>query len=81
MAMIEISDDKAAALAARAAEQGLTLQNWLSKLAEVETPIREKKLRKRQYRLNDLLAQCDLNAPLSAEDQVWLDAPAVGREA
>ena len=31
--------------------------------------------------LAELLAQCDPNAPLSAEDRAWLDAPAVGREA
>lgn len=32
------------------------------------------------YRLEDLLAECDLTAPLSAEDRAWLDAPPVGRE-
>ena len=80
MAMIEISDDKAAALAAKAAEQGLTLQSWLSKLAEVETLPGENKRRKSRYHLDDLMRQCDLSAPLSAEDREWLDAPAFGRE-
>lgn len=34
MTVIEISDQQAAALKARAAEQGLTLKAWLEKLAE-----------------------------------------------
>ena len=37
MTVIELSDEKAAALAAKAAAQGLTLQEWLEKLAEVGT--------------------------------------------
>jgi len=36
MTVIEIPDDQAAALAARAAAQGLTLNAWLKKLAEEE---------------------------------------------
>jgi hypothetical protein len=34
MAVIELPDDQAAALKARAAAQGLTLRDWLGKLAE-----------------------------------------------
>ncbi len=34
MTVIEIPDDQAAALKARAAAQGLTVKAWLSKLAE-----------------------------------------------
>jgi hypothetical protein len=30
--------------------------------------------------LSELIAKCDLNAPLSAEDRAWLEAPTVGRE-
>jgi hypothetical protein len=37
MTLIEIPDDQAAALKARAAAQGLTLKAWLGKLAE-ESP-------------------------------------------
>jgi antitoxin ChpS len=33
------------------------------------------------YRLEDLLAQCDPGAPLTAEDEAWLSDPAVGDEA
>lgn len=35
MTMIELPDNQAAALRARAAEQGLSLEVWLGKLAEV----------------------------------------------
>ncbi len=34
MALIEIPDNQAAALKAKAALQGLTLKSWLGKLAE-----------------------------------------------
>jgi hypothetical protein len=78
MTVIELSDEQAAALKAKAAAQGLTLEAWLQKLAAVETPAG---LRKGQYNLAELIAKCDLNAPLSAEDRAWLEAPAVGREA
>ncbi len=32
------------------------------------------------YTLDELLAQCDPSAELTAEDRKWLDAPAVGHE-
>ena len=32
------------------------------------------------YSLDQLLAQCDKNAPLSEEDRVWLDAKPIGNE-
>ncbi len=35
---------------------------------------------KPRYTLAELLAQCDLDQPMSAEDQEWLEAPPVGRE-
>jgi hypothetical protein len=35
---------------------------------------------KPRYTLEELLAQCDPEAPLSDEEREWLDAPAVGRE-
>jgi len=78
MTIIELSDEQAAALKAKAAAQGLSLEAWLQKLAAVEAPSRPRKSR---YTLSELMTQCDLNAPLSAEDRAWLDAPAVGREA
>jgi antitoxin ChpS len=34
----------------------------------------------RRYSLQDLIAQCDPNAPLPPVDRDWLDAPAVGGE-
>lgn len=33
-----------------------------------------------QYTLDELLAQCDPNAPITDEDRAWLDAPNVGDE-
>lgn len=81
MAMIELSDDQAAALAAKAAGQGLTLQSWLGKLAEPERSNGQSNKRKSRYRLDDLIALCDPTAPLTEEDRAWLDAPTVGREA
>ncbi|MGO4439360.1 AbrB/MazE/SpoVT family DNA-binding domain-containing protein [Rhizobium sp. RAF56] len=33
-----------------------------------------------KYTLEELLAQCDPDAPLSDEDREWLDSPPVGRE-
>lgn len=33
-----------------------------------------------RYTLEQLLAACDANAPMSDEDRDWLDAPAVGHE-
>ena len=32
------------------------------------------------YRLDDLLAQCDMTGEMSAEDREWLDAKSVGDE-
>ncbi|MCV3765889.1 AbrB/MazE/SpoVT family DNA-binding domain-containing protein [Rhizobium sp. TRM95796] len=33
-----------------------------------------------RYSLDELVAQCDPDAPLSEEEQAWLDAPPMGRE-
>jgi hypothetical protein len=38
MAVIELSDDQAEALHAKAAAEGLSLEAWLQKLAEQERP-------------------------------------------
>jgi antitoxin ChpS len=81
MTVIELSDEQAAALKAKAAAEGLTLEAWLEKLTTVEAPAGQVRSRKGRYSLSELMAQCDVNAPLSAEDRAWLDAPAVGREA
>jgi antitoxin ChpS len=34
-----------------------------------------------RYTLAELVGQCDASAPLTAEDQAWLEAEPVGREA
>ena len=36
--------------------------------------------KKPKYTLDELLAQCDPNAPIDETAQEWLDAPLVGRE-
>jgi antitoxin ChpS len=35
---------------------------------------------KPQYSLDELLAQCDPNAPITEGDRTWLDVKAAGRE-
>ncbi|MGB6686430.1 MAG: AbrB/MazE/SpoVT family DNA-binding domain-containing protein [Terracidiphilus sp.] len=37
--------------------------------------------KKPRYTLEELLAECDADGAVSAEDREWLDAHAVGREA
>ena len=39
----------------------------------------EPKVRPR-YTVTELIAQCDLDQPMTDEDREWLDAPPVGRE-
>jgi antitoxin ChpS len=35
---------------------------------------------KPKYTLDELLALCEPDAPITEEDRLWLDAPPVGRE-
>jgi antitoxin component of MazEF toxin-antitoxin module len=72
---IDLPDEQAAVLRAKAAAQGLTLERWIRKLADQEAPP------KMRYNLSELVRQCNMQAAPSAEDQEWLDAPAEGREA
>lgn len=81
MTVIQLPDEQVAALTAKAAALGLTLEAWLGKLASAETSAGESRRGYGRYSLAELMAQCDPNAPLSSEDQAWMDAPAVGREA
>ncbi len=71
---IELPEEQFAALKARAAARGLTLEDWLQKLVSQDTV-------KNRYTLAELMEQCDANTLLTAEDRAWLDAPPVGREA
>jgi plasmid stability protein len=77
---IELPDEQAAALKARAAEVGLTLEDWIRRLAR-EASANQPRPRNSRYSLSELMAQCDTNAPLTPEDRAWMDAPAIGREA
>ena len=81
MTTIQLPDEQAAALAAKAAAQGLTLADWLGRLAATETPAGDTRPRKGRYSLAQLMAECDPNIALTVEDRAWLNAPAVGREA
>lgn len=74
MRTIELSDETAAALQSRAAAQGMSLQAWFEKLAKQPSA-------KRRYTLDELMGQCELEAPMSDETRAWLDDPPVGREA
>jgi antitoxin component of MazEF toxin-antitoxin module len=81
MTVIQLPDDQAAALKARAAAQGLTLEAWFEKLSGIPESTSQLSPRRYRYSLAELMAQCDASAPLSAEDRAWIDAPTVGREA
>ena len=79
MSLLQIPDEQVAALRARAADEGLTLEAWIAKMSGFSTSGTERIQRKR-YKLEDLLAQCDPSAPRTGEDRDWLDAPRAGRE-
>jgi antitoxin ChpS len=56
----------------------------LSATAAVDLSVEEgalvvKRARAR-YTLDQILSECDAEAPVSDEDRAWLDAPPVGRE-
>jgi hypothetical protein len=73
---IELPDDQAATLRAKAAAEGISLEDWFRRRADQET-----RPRKGRYTLSELVDQCDPQAPMSAEDREWLDSPPFGREA
>ena len=73
---IELPDEQAAALKAKAAAQGLSLEDWFRNRADQEL-----RPRKGRYTLAELVQQCDQKAELSDEDREWMNSPAVGREA
>ncbi len=77
MTVIELPDQQVEALKAKAAAEGLTLDAWVRKQLGVGPPAG----RARKYTLAELVARCDLSAPLSDEGRAWLEAPATGREA
>jgi len=81
MTVIQLPDEQAAALAAKAAAQGMSLTDWLGQLAATQAPSSQNPPRRGRYSLAELMAECDPNAELTAEDRAWLDAPPVGREA
>jgi hypothetical protein len=74
MRSIELSDEAISALQSQAAAQGMSLQAWFEQLAKQPAE-------KPRYTLDELMQQCDLQAPMGDETRAWLDAPPVGREA
>lgn len=73
MTLLQIPDGQAAALQAKAAAEELTIEAWLGKIARATGPQRSQG----RYNLADLIAQCDPTAPLSEEDKIWLQTPAM----
>ena len=80
MAVIQLPDE-VVGLKAKAESMGMTLEAWLGALSAPEPLARESGRRRGRYKLEDLIAQCDLNAPLTEEGRAWFDGPPVGREA
>ena len=52
---INLSDDRAATLAAKAAAQGMTLEDWITRKLADEAP-----MRKPPYHLSELMKECDV---------------------
>ncbi len=57
----------------QAVAQGMSLQERLEKLAKHPSA-------KPRYTLDELMQQCDLQAPMSDKTRAWRDAPPAGRE-
>jgi hypothetical protein len=51
----------------------MTLEAWFETLAK-------RRPGKPHYTLDELMAQCDLAAPVSDESRDWLDSAPIGRE-
>ena len=65
---IELPDDQVAVLTAKAAAEGLSIEEWLRRRADQEI-----RPRKGRYTLAELVDQCDPQTPLSAEEHEWMD--------
>jgi uncharacterized lipoprotein YddW (UPF0748 family) len=74
MRSIELSEETISALQTQAAAQGMSLQAWFEKLAKGPSA-------NRRYTLNELMQQCDTQAPTGDDTRAWLDDGPVGREA
>ena len=66
---VELPDAQAAALKAKAAAQGLTLEDWFRLRADHEARPQ------REYTVAELIQQCDPTAKLSDEDREWMGSP------
>jgi hypothetical protein len=45
-----------------------------------DAPAARGAIEKPRYTLDELLAQCGINEPLSEEDRAWIDFPSAGKE-
>lgn len=73
---IDIPDEQAATLVARADAEGKTLKRFIEDMVAAQTSPR----RRTRYTAAELVAQYDGNAALTEEDRAWLAAPPIGRE-
>ena len=64
---IELPDDQAAILTAKAAAAGLSIEEWLRQRAAQEILGRRSR-----YTLAELVEQCDPQVPLSVEEREWM---------
>jgi antitoxin ChpS len=58
---------------------GFTANMLISLSVEGENLVISRK-KHRKHTLDSMLAECDLSLPMSEEDTLWLNAPAIGRE-
>jgi hypothetical protein len=64
MTVIELPDEQAAALKAKAAEAGLTLEAWLNKLAGTEASVEQQRpIEKPLQTAADIVLSCMSNVP------------------
>ena len=64
---IELSDDQAAVLKAKATSYCLSLEDWIKRLAVTHS----------RYKVTEPVEKCDLQAQLSPEDREWLGSPSI----
>jgi hypothetical protein len=63
MMVIELPDEQAAALKAKAAEAGLTLEAWLNKLAGTEVSVEQQPIEKPLQTAADIVLSCMRKVP------------------
>lgn len=72
---LQIPDERLVELTAVAEKRGLTLTDWLLEVSESAASTSHPRLT-----LEERLALCDPDAPLSEEELAWMADPPVGEE-